>query len=870
MQQYLEIKNDYKDYIVFFRLGDFYEMFYDDAVLVSSRLDLVLTGKDCGEEQRAPMCGVPYHSADNYIAKLVSMGFKVAICEQTQSAADAKGALIARDVVRLITPGTMLDAVFLEDSKNNYLSAVYIGGKFGSESAGVCFADVSTGDIYACVISGANRYRRIINELATYSPSEVILNASAASVTLLREFLSDRLTAVINDTERDDERFDFDKARLLAQKTFSGLTDELISENSFAVCAAGALISYIEETQRSDAACVKKLNFYSENQYMELDVSTRRNLELCEVMRGKEKRGSLLWAIDNTKTSVGARMLRKWLEKPLMNVKAIQRRLGAVDEFYSDFILREETAELLGKICDLERLMARLIYGTANARDMKAVSNTIAVIPYIKQLLAECKSEALRGIFAGMDELSDIYELLSAAIVDEPPFSVREGGMIRECYSREIDDLNDIINNSKSYIEKVEERERESSGIRGLKIGYNRVFGYYIDITKSNLSNVPPHYIRKQTLSNSERFITEELKQLESTILGASDKAYALEYELFCELRKKISDQAVRIQSTAEMLAEIDTYLSLATAAVKNNYTCPDIEYDEKIIIKEGRHPVVEQFISDGHFAPNDTLLDTQNNKLMLITGPNMAGKSTYMRQVALIVVLAQMGSFVPARQAHIGVVDKLFTRIGASDDLAAGQSTFMLEMTEVAYILKNATGRSLILYDEIGRGTSTFDGMSIARAVAEYTLGKKVGAKTMFATHYHELTAIENEFAGVVNYNITAKKKGDDIIFLRKIIRGAADDSYGIEVAKLAGVPAEVIKRAKEVLNSLESKSKMLVSTDDSAASDENSESGISNVTFDDLRRDEIMEKLARLECESLTPIEALNFLYEVKKTLK
>ncbi len=867
IQQYKDIKSKYENYILFFRLGDFYEMFYDDAVLASSRLDLVLTGKDCGEEQRAPMCGIPFHSADNYIIRLISQGFKVAICEQTETAEEARGGLIKRDVVRLITPGTITGNGYLDESRNNYLCSVYIPENFALEDAGICIADVSTGDINACNIGGVNVYQRILNELSTYNPREIILNKYSASINQLLDFIKNKLGSIINATEEDNERFDTVFSRNLVVNTFDKITDEKISANKSAVLAAGALLSYIEQTQKSDVVCVKNLNFYNENQYLELDYNTRRNLELCTQMRTGEKRGSLLWVIDNTKTSIGARMLRKWLERPLVNIKAIERRLGAVEELFSNFLLREDLCELLKSVLDIERIMARIVYGNANSRDLVAMANTFAVIPKIKLLLSDSYSDELKNIYENLDELSDIYDLISSAIIEEPPFSIREGGFIKKGYNSEIDELLNIINNSKDYIDKIEQREREETGIKGLKIGYNRVFGYYIDITKSNLSDIPQRYIRKQTLSNSERFITEELKNLEGTILGASDKETALEYDLFCEIRKKISSETARIQITSEMIAALDSYLSLALTAFKNNYTYPNIEYGTEINIKEGRHPIVEQFVSDGNFIPNDTLLDTKNNRMVLITGPNMAGKSTYMRQIAAIVILAQIGSYVPAREASVGVIDKLFTRIGASDDLSSGQSTFMLEMTEVAYILKNATERSLIIYDEIGRGTSTFDGMSIARAIIEYTQSKKIGAKTLFATHYHELTVMENEFDGVVNYNIAAKKKGDDLVFLRKIIKGAADDSYGIEVAKLAGVPIEIIKRAKEVLKTLEEKSKLLTHNDIEIEKDKKENN---NITFDDIRTDEIIEKLKKLDCEMLTPIEALNFLYDLKKMLK
>jgi DNA mismatch repair protein MutS len=850
MRQYLDIKAQYEDSILFFRLGDFYEMFYEDAKLVSRELDLTLTGKDCGEEERAPMCGIPYHSADSYIAKLVSNGHKVVICEQTEDPATAKG-LVRREVTRVITPGTIIDGGMLDDSRNNYLCAVYIGAEIGA-----AFADVSTGEISATVLTGQNAMQKLFGELGTYTPREVLLSASDP---VLEEFITERLHAVIGD--RDGKRFDIEEAKSRLLRQFGRTMHETGAENEPAVRAVGALTAYISETQCTDVSYIKNLNFYNEGQYLEIDINTRRSLELCETMRTKEKKGTLLWVLDRTVTAMGARLMRKWVEQPLLNVRAITGRQNAVAELYDNFMLREELSGLMRGVLDLERLMTRIVYGTAGAKDLRAVLQTIKLLPDIKGLLRDCKSSELCSIYENLDTLADIDDLLSRAIVDEPPFSVRDGGIIRQGYDADVDELNNIIHNGRSYIEKIESEEREKTGIRTLKIGYNRVFGYYIEVTKSNLADVPDRYIRKQTLSNCERFITQELKDMESTILGAADKAAALEYEIFCKIRERVAAQAVRVQTAAAMLAALDVYVSLAETARKNGYVRPEVDYGDTINIKDGRHPVVEQYVTDGYFVPNDTLLDTNHNRLILITGPNMAGKSTYMRQVALIVIMAQTGSFVPAKEARIGIVDRLFTRVGASDDLASGKSTFMLEMTEVAYILKNATRRSLIIYDEIGRGTSTFDGMSIARATAEYTLSKKIGAKTLFATHYHELTALEDEAEGVVNCNIAAKKKGDDIIFLRKIVRGAADDSYGIEVAKLAGIPNEIIRRSKEILRTLEAKSARI------NAAEPVTEPENENVTFEDFKTADIIKKLKNLEPELLSPIEALNILYELKK---
>ena len=851
MMQYLEIKNRYRDAILMYRLGDFYEMFFDDAKVVSKEMELTLTGRNCGDGERAPMCGVPFHSADNYIGRLVAKGYKVVVCEQMEDPATAKG-LVKRDIVRVVTPGTVIDNTQLDESQNNYLCALCVE----EAAAAMALVDVSTGEMTATRFEGKDRLDRILNELGTFQPKELMVNCALDDIPSIRDYAKERLRAYV--TERQSERFDFTRALARVTKQFGNTATEAREKGPQLVSAIGALLEYITETQMTDVANVSGLKLYDDGQYLELDLSTRRNLELCETMRSKEKKGSLLWVLDRTKTSAGARMLRRWVEQPLVNAYKIGRRQRAVAELCSSFMAREELAEQLRHVLDLDRLMTKLVYGTANARDLRAIAATAALIPEIKDLTADFVSEELADIHLHLDTLSDIRELIDTAIVDEPPFSLREGGFIRRGYRQDADELYDIVHDGKSYIAKIAEEERERTGIKNLKIAYNRVFGYYIEITKSNLAEVPERYIRKQTLVNAERFITEELKEKETLILGASDKLNALEYELFTEIREKIASQVKRVQQAASLIAKLDCYVSLADVAVRNSWCCPEIEYGSVIAIKEGRHPVVEQFTADGYFVPNDTLLDTNHNRLALITGPNMAGKSTYMRQVALIVLMAQIGSFVPAKEARIGIVDKIFTRVGASDDLASGTSTFMLEMNEVAYILKNATRRSLIIYDEIGRGTSTFDGMSIARAVAEYTAGKKIGAKTMFATHYHELTVLEKEIEGVVNYNIAAKKKGDDITFLRKIVKGATDDSYGIEVAKLAGVPGDVIRRAKDVLRQL---------TEAQAKPQRTAPEVNSNITFDDFKADEVREKLINTDVNLLTPVEALNLLVELKK---
>ena len=858
MQQYFEIKEKYKEYILMYRLGDFYEMFFDDAKIAAKELELVLTGRDCGEEERAPMCGVPYHAVDGYIGKLVSHGYKVAICEQMEDPSLAKG-IVKRDVVRMITPGTLTESSLLDEKKNNYICAVYLGDGV----VGVSFADISTGSLSATEFSGSDMMSRLFGEMGVYAPREVVINTAASGLGEIETFLRERLGCTIN--ENQEARFSGEDAKREALSRFAGeaVPAEFNDENDPALKAVGALISYALETQKNDLSNLRSLNFYREGQYLEMDINTRRNLETCESQRRGEKHGTLLWVLDRTKTAAGARLLKNYIDFPLSNPYGINRRQSAVAELCGDVVLRGELENALKGVLDLERIMTRVVYGSAGGRDLRALAQTTEKLPQIKGLLSSCECEELASMFSELDTLSDVTETINAAIVDDPPFSVREGGIIRDGYNADIDYLRSVISDSKGWIERIEEAEKKATGIKTLKVGYNRVFGYYIEVSKSFIGSVPERFIRKQTLANGERYITQELKDMESQMLGASDKITALEYQLFTEVRLKIAENVHRIQKTAFILAKLDVYRSLAEVACRNGYCRPEITYGDEIIIKDGRHPVVEQFAKDSYFVPNDTNLDGGKNRFMLITGPNMAGKSTYMRQTALICLMAQIGSFVPAREARIGVIDKLFTRVGASDDLAMGQSTFMLEMSEVAYILSHATKRSLIIYDEIGRGTSTFDGMSIARAVAEYTLGKKIGAKTLFATHYHELTTMEDEFDGIVNYNIAAKKKGDDIVFLRKIVRGAADDSYGIEVAKLAGVPKEVTKRAKEILETLEAggiqkKERTTEPSDDDFA-----------LSFDNISESEVAEKLRAVDINTLTPLEAINLIYELKKML-
>ncbi len=858
MRQYLEIKAEYADYILLYRLGDFFECFFEDAVTVSRDLELTLTGRDCGEGLRAAMCGVPFHKSDLYIGRLVALGYKVAVCEQTEDPASARG-LVRREVVRVVTPGTVTDTALLEDGQNNYLAAL----AYAPTGVGLAFADISTGQVSATFIAGENRQARLENELGVYAPKEAILNISEDGCLEITAFLRERFGTRIE--AKATRLFQPEAALALVEACFGDRARALTEEA--ASCAVGALLAYIRETQKTELTFVKELNVYTDGQYMELDLATRRNLELVETMRSKEKRGSLLWVLDKTRTAMGARLLRSWVLKPLVSVSAIARRQSAVSDFVSDYMLREELRECLSHVLDLERLTARVVYGSATARDLRAIASSLADIPTLLALLQGAKSEGIQALLSELDPLYDIYECIEAAIVEQPPFTVREGGMIREGYNPDVDYLRGVRENGRGWIEEIEAREREETGIRSLKVGYNKVFGYYIEVTKSNIGDVPERYIRKQTLTGCERYITQQLKEMETTILGADDKLVALEYELFTELRLKVAAAAARIQDTAARLAELDCYLSFAEVAAKNHYVRPEVDNSGELIIREGRHPVVERFVKDSYFVPNDTRLDTERERLYLLTGPNMAGKSTYMRQVALITLMAQIGSYVPAAEATVGIADKIFTRVGASDDLASGQSTFMLEMNEVASILRNATSRSLVIYDEVGRGTSTYDGMSIARAVVEYT-HKKIGARTLFATHYHELTALESELPGVVNYNIAAKKRGDGIVFLRKIVRGAADDSYGIEVAALAGVPDEIVRRAKKILAEIESGK---VGT--SAVRPSPREEPLLLGLLGEVKRseaEEAAEKIRALDLNTLTPIEAMNLLFELKKMLK
>lgn len=864
MQQYLQTKEQYKDEILFYRLGDFYEMFFDDAKLVSSELDLVLTGKDCGMEERAPMCGVPFHAADTYIAKLVSRGYKVAICEQLEDPATAKG-IVKRGVIRIVTPGTVIESNMLDETKNNYLASVCLVG----QEAGLCFCDVSTGLVYVTTLYLDSDPSSVINELSRFSPSEIIANKDAVKLSAL--------TSYCNKVENlkvqyiDDDSFSYNNAKNTVEEHFSETVTALGIVSESAVCSLGAALTYLYEVQKTELSNIRTVNYYTDAKYMRLDFSARRNLELCETMRNRDKKGSLLWVLDKTKTAMGKRMLRTFVEQPLVSQAAIIRRQNAVSYLYQNMQLRDEIASYMTNIHDMERLITRISYGTANARELRSLFETISLLKPAKELLLGCGTELLSKIENDIDPLTDIMTLIDDAIVEEPPFSVREGDMIKQGYNEELDSLREIVSGGKGYLAKIEAAEQEKTGIKKLKIGYNRVFGYYIEVSNSFKDLVPENYIRKQTLANCERYITQELKELESKVLSAQERITKLEYELFSYVRDTVAGELDRVQKTATAVALLDVLCSFAKVSYDNNYTCPEIAENGVISIKNGRHPVVEKMLSGVPFVPNDTLLDSGENLAAIITGPNMAGKSTYMRQVALIVIMAQIGCFVPASDARISICDSVYTRVGASDDLAAGQSTFMVEMSEVANILKNATKNSLIILDEIGRGTSTYDGMSIARAVLEYVCNrKKLGAKTLFATHYHELTDMEDESDCIKNYNIACKKRGDDIIFLRRIVRGPADGSYGIEVAKLAGVPNDVVKRAREVLNGIESTGITLQGTIKSVPVSEFDEPENMQISFGANLGNEIVEELKNLDVNTLTPIEAMTYLYEIAKRAK
>ena len=862
MQHYLDTKNQYKDCILFYRLGDFYEMFFDDAINVSRELELTLTGKDCGQEERAPMCGIPYHAAENYISRLISKGYKVAICEQLEDPKQAKG-IVKRDVIRVVTPGTVMEANLLYDRKNNYIMCVYKNGIY----FGVTVCDITTGDFRTTEIKETNNFAIVLDEISKYSPAELVVNPMMYDCPEEIAKIKERFDIYI--TRLEEGKFTDDYEKLQSKYKIvddEGDLFEGLENNMLSVSATNALLTYLLETQKNSLDHINKLIVYSTTKYMSLDINARRNLEITEKLRDKSKKGTLLWVLDKSATSMGGRLLRRWLNNPLINAKQINKRLYAVQELKDNIMLRGELTENLKRVYDIERLAGKISYGSANARDLISLKNSAKQLPEIKKILSNVNSNLLKELYNELDVLEDIYELIDKTIVDEPPISVKEGGLIKLGFNEDIDKLKTATTDGKNWIIQLEAEEREKTGIKGLKVGFNKVFGYYIEVTKSNVSLVPDRYIRKQTLTNGERYITEELKNLENQILGAEEKVINLEYNVFVGVRDKIESQVERLQKSAEVVSIIDALCSFATVAEDMNYVRPQVDNSGVIDIKDGRHPVIEKILPSGSFVQNDTYLDKVENRLSIITGPNMAGKSTYMRQVALITLMAQIGSFVPASYAKIGVVDKIFTRVGASDDLSMGQSTFMVEMMEVAQILKEATSNSLVILDEIGRGTSTYDGLSIAWAVAEYIAdSEKCGAKTLFATHYHELTDLENKLEGVKNYSIAVKEKGEDIIFLRKIVKGGTDESYGVHVAKLAGVPQVVTKRANEILKSIERKN--VLNNKKLEKQDKNQAEG--QLTMYNFKLAELAHELDKVDVNTLTPIEALNTLVRIKEKM-
>lgn len=874
MQHYIATKNEYKDCILFYRLGDFYEMFFDDAVVASKELELTLTGKDCGQKERAPMCGVPFHAAETYINRLVSAGYKVAICEQMEDPKKAKG-IVKREVIKVVTPGTNINTLGLDETRNNYMmSIVYLG-----DNLGVSIADYSTGDFFVTELAGGSE---LIDEINKFVPSEIIVNEYFAMSGINLDTVNTKLGIAMSTLDNWYFNEETCKKRLLEHFHMEMLDGLGLKDYTVGIIASGALLTYLYETQKSNMPHITTLLPYSSGKYMLIDSSSRRNLELVETMREKQKKGSLLWVLDKTKTAMGARMLRSYIEQPLINKDDIIKRQDCIQELGDSLIDREELREYLNPVYDIERIMTKISCKTANPRDLIAFRNTLEMLPHIKRIIGNFHSEEFAACYDKLDDLADLYELINSAIVEEPPISVRDGGIIKEGYSKEADELRDAKIKGKEWLSELEIREKERTGIKTLKVKYNKVFGYYLEVTNSFKDKVPPEWVRKQTLTNAERYTTDELKHLEDVILGAEDKLYSLEYDLFSEVRERIASQVVRIQGTAKAVAMIDAYASLSVVATQNNYVRPKINDKGVIDIKNGRHPVVEKMISNDMFIANDTYLDSNSNRVAIITGPNMAGKSTYMRQTALIVLMAQTGSFVPADSANICIVDRIFTRVGASDDLASGQSTFMVEMTEVANILRNATSNSLIILDEIGRGTSTFDGLSIAWAVVEHIANTKIlGAKTLFATHYHELTELEGTLDGVNNYCIAVKECGDDIVFLRKIIKGGADKSYGIQVAKLAGVPENVLNRAKELVVELSDadisqKAKDIAQYSKKVEKMNDrykkvNELEVKQMTlFDTVKDDDIIKDIKELDISNMTPIDALNILYKLQGKVK
>ncbi len=858
MQQYFEIKKQHPGEILFFRLGDFYEMFYDDAILASKELELTLTGRDCGQAERAPMCGVPFHSYENYVAKLIAKGYKVAICEQMEDPALSKG-LVKRDIIRVVTPGTVIESSMLEDDKNNYIGSVMILGK----QAGVCFADISTGTAYAAVLTGGDIDGQLIGELCRYAPRELLLNPDVLPHKSVTQYIKQQLRCTVELLEKGEYAPAICMDEMCTQFGEQPEQAAHLPPDSPAFTALAVLIGYLKRTQKRGLERLKTVIPYTEAQYMHLSPVTRANLELTQTMRGREKKGTLLWVLDKTKTAMGKRLMRTWIEQPLLDPVQINARLDSVEELWKESVARADLIEELSGVFDLERLLTRIVYGSASPRDVYTFASACGHLPALKTLLRSFSSAALAGVQADIDGLEDLRELIVKAVDENAPALLKDGGVICAGYNAEVDELRDIVHGGKGYLASLETKLKEETGIRTLKIGYNRVFGYYIEVSRSFVKQVPDNFIRKQTLTTGERYITEELKTLESRILGASDRLIVLERQLFDELLQRIAGEAARIQQTASGVARLDVLTALAQAASQNGYVKPVVERGDALLIQDGRHPVIEQMLKDSMFVPNDTTMDCAENRLLLLTGPNMAGKSTYMRQTALIALMAQIGSFVPAKMCRMGVVDAIFTRVGAQDDLSAGQSTFMVEMTEVAEILRYATPKSLVILDEIGRGTSTFDGMSIARAVVEHMVDRQkgIGCKTLFATHYHELTELEHMVNGIRNYNIAVRKRGDDITFLRRIVRGPADDSYGIEVAKLAGLPDSVTVRAKEVLRELE----------ESAPA-----TGATQLNFEVLGRADAqgalkacLDEVKASDVDALTPQEAKALLHKLRQSL-
>ena len=861
MQHYLDTKEKYKDCILFYRLGDFYEMFFEDAKTAARELEITLTGKECGQAERAPMAGVPFHAAESYISRLIERGYKVAICEQLEDAKAAKG-MVKRDVVRVVTPGTVMETHLLDEKKNNYIMSIFKKGIY----FGLAVCDITTGDFYTSKIMGENNYAALIDEISKFNPAELVVNKMLFNSSEEIEGIRKRFKAYI--TNLEETAFKEETDSLLENYAFIENERKLENLDNYLleVSSINALLEYLNQTQKMKLEHINLINIYSTNRFMALDITARRNLELTERMQDKSKKGTLLWVLDKTLTSMGGRLLRRWINEPLLKVDEINSRLEAVEELKDNLILRGEISNNLRYVYDIERLVGKIAYGNSNARDLVSLKNSLRQLPEIKQMLKQTNSSSLKNLYEELDVCEDLCNLIEKAIVDDPPITITEGGIIKKGYNEEVDELKQATTEGKNWLLELEIKEKEETGIKNLKVGFNKVFGYFFEVTKSYLSLVPDRFIRKQTLTNAERYITEELTELESKILGSEDKVVSLEYELFVEIRKVLASNIIRLQKTANIIAILDTLISFATVAEDLNYVRPTVDNSGVLDIKGGRHPVIEKMIDSGSFVDNDTYLNKENERLAIITGPNMAGKSTYMRQVALITLMAQIGSFVPATEARVGVVDKIFTRVGASDDLSMGQSTFMVEMMEVATILREATPNSLVILDEIGRGTSTYDGLSIAWAVAEHVANKeKCGAKTLFATHYHELTELEDKVEGVKNYSIAVKEKGEDVIFLRKIVPGGTDESYGIHVAKLAGVPQVVVKRSNEILKSLERKSML----GNKQVEKENKKVMAGQLDFYNYKLAEIAHELDKVNLNELTPIDALNVLSKMKEKM-